>query len=192
MRVIAGSAKRKSLVCPSGKDTRPTTDRIKETLFNMLQPEISSDTRFLDLFSGSGGIGIEALSRGAKRCIFVERGREALRCIRKNLENTGFSEKAQVLSMDVMQALKYLSGREEPFDIIFLDPPYEAGFEDAVIPFLMSSALVSPNTLVILETSSGGMKKVETADYYQYLERCKNYKTNCHLFFRKTMGSDGM
>ena len=77
MRVIAGTARRINLVCPSGKDTRPTTDRIKETLFNILQAEVP-DTRFLDLFSGSGGIGIEALSRGSARCVFVENNREAL------------------------------------------------------------------------------------------------------------------
>ncbi len=184
MRVIAGSAKRKPLVCPSGKDTRPTTDRIKETLFNMLQTEICSETRFLDLFSGSGGIGIEALSRGAKSCVFVEKGKQALRCIRENLENTGFTENAHVMSMDVMQALRILSGRGEAFDIIFLDPPYEAGEEDKVLPFLLGSKLVHKDTLVILEASLETLKKLENTASYSFLERCKKYKNNCHLFFR--------
>ena len=87
MRVIAGSARRIPLVAPEGKNTRPTTDRIKETLFNMLQDDIPG-CQFLDLFSGSGGIGIEALSRGAKQAVLVEFGKEALECIRKNLEKT--------------------------------------------------------------------------------------------------------
>lgn len=184
MRVIAGSAKRKNLVCPSGKETRPTTDRIKETLFNMLQSEMDTDTRFLDLFSGSGGIGIEALSRGAKHCVFVERGKEALRCIRKNLENTGLMERAQVLSMDVIRALKYLSGSAEPFDIIFLDPPYASGSEEKVLDILFQSPLVHKDTLVILETSLEVRKQLEKKDFSAFLERCKEYKTNCHLFYK--------
>ena len=93
MRVIAGSARRRNLVCPSGEKTRPTTDRIKETLFNMIQTELM-DARFLDLFSGSGGIGIEALSRGSRECVFVERAKEAISCIRTNLQNTGFTEQS--------------------------------------------------------------------------------------------------
>lgn len=184
MRVIAGSAKRKNLVCSSGKDTRPTTDRIKETLFNMLQTEIDDETRFLDLFSGSGGIGIEALSRGAKNCVFVEKGKEALRCIKKNLENTGFTENTEVLPMDVMQALRYLSGRKKLFDIVFLDPPYAAGLEELVLPVLMESSLIHEETLIILETSLEVQKKITKEPYAVYLERCKSYKTNCHLFFR--------
>ena len=191
MRVIAGSAKRKNLVCPSGKETRPTTDRIKETLFNMLQPELSKDTRFLDLFSGSGGIGIEALSRGAKTCVFVEKGKEAIRCIRQNLENTGFTENTQVLTMDALQAVRYLSGREAPFDIIFLDPPYAAGLEEKILPLILESSLVHKDTLVILETSLEVQKRLEKAGCYVYLERCKTYKTNCHLFFRTGSGQRG-
>ena len=85
MRVIAGIARRRNLVCPSGDGTRPTTDRIKETLFNILQSDLY-DIRFLDLFSGSGGIGIEALSRGAKEAVFVENGKEAVSCIKQNLK----------------------------------------------------------------------------------------------------------
>ena len=87
MRVIAGKARRLPLVSPEGKDTRPTTDRIKETLFNIIQDDVPG-SEFLDLFSGSGGIGIEAISRGAKHAVFVEFGREALACIRTNLNKT--------------------------------------------------------------------------------------------------------
>lgn len=136
MRVIAGSARRRNLISPAGDSTRPTTDRIKETLFNILQGEVP-DARFLDLFSGSGGIGIEALSRGSKQCIFVENGREAVHCIKTNLKNTGFSGKSQIMAMDVMQALRRLDQLGQPFDIIFMDPPYRKDFEGKAIPFCL-------------------------------------------------------
>lgn len=182
MRVIAGSARRRNLISPAGNSTRPTTDRIKETLFNILQGEIP-DAVFLDLFSGSGGIGIEALSRGSKRCVFVENGREALNCIKANLENTGLSDKSQVMAMDVMQALRRLNQLEQPFDIIFMDPPYRKAFEGKVISFLLSSSLVQEGTLIIAETS------LDTDISYMgnfacQIERVKDYKTNRHVFLR--------
>ena len=107
MRVIAGKARRLQLKTPEGLDTRPTTDRIKETLFNMLQPKLA-DCVFLDLFSGSGAIGIEALSRGAKRTFFVENAREPLKCIRENLENTNLMDDAIIIGKDVLTALRQL------------------------------------------------------------------------------------
>ena len=98
MRVIAGKARRLQLKTIDGMETRPTTDRIKETLFNILQSDLY-DIRFLDLFSGSGGIGIEALSRGAKEAVFVENGKEAVSCIKQNLKATGFLDQSQVIVM---------------------------------------------------------------------------------------------
>ena len=105
MRVIAGKARRLPLKTVPGMDTRPTTDRIKETLFNILQPELA-DCRFLDLFSGSGGIGIEAISRGASEAVFVEKNPKACRCIRENLSFTKLEEHGKLLNMDVFQALR--------------------------------------------------------------------------------------
>ena len=151
MRVIAGTARRRNLVCPSGNQTRPTTDRIKETLFNILQQEVP-DCRFLDLFSGCGGIGIEALSRGAREAVFVEKDREAVSCIKTNISNTGFEDRTHVMAMDVMQALKRMVPGTA-FDIIFLDPPYGKGWEEQVIPYLANSWLVQKDTLMVLETS---------------------------------------
>lgn len=182
MRVIAGSARRYNLICPAGDATRPTTDRIKETLFNILQNEVP-DACFLDLFSGSGGVGIEALSRGSSQCIFVENGREAVRCIKTNLEHTRLSDRAQVMAMDVMQALRRLEQIGKPFDIIFMDPPYCKDFERKVIPFLLESSLVQKGTLIIAETS------LETditymSDFSCSIERIKDYKTNRHIFLR--------
>lgn len=182
MRVIAGTARRINLVSPSGNNTRPTTDRIKETLFNILQTEVY-DARFLDLFSGSGGIGIEALSRGAKESVFVENNREAVSCIKTNITKTRFTERSQVMAMDVMQALRRLEQLNNPFDIIFLDPPYEKGFEEKVIPYLLSSSLVKEETLIVVEAS------IETDVSYMEqftceMERIKEYKTNQHVFLR--------
>lgn len=100
MRVIAGTARRLLLKTPEGLDTRPTTDRIKETLFNMLMPYLSGAV-FVDLFSGSGGIGIEALSRGARKAYFVENNQKAIACITDNIEHTHFTDKSVVLKQDV-------------------------------------------------------------------------------------------
>ena len=122
MRVIAGKARSLRLKTIEGMDTRPTTDRIKETLFNMLQPYLA-DCRFLDLFAGSGAIGIEALSRGAACCVFVESSPKAAGCIRDNLRFTHLDGQARVMTEDVLTAIRQLDG-EKPFDCIFMDPPY--------------------------------------------------------------------
>lgn len=182
MRVIAGSARRLQLKTPDGLDTRPTTDRIKETLFNMLAPSLYGCV-FLDLFSGSGGIGIEALSRGAKEAVFVERNPKAASCIKKNLKYTKLWDRSVVLAQDVMAALRRLEGEKE-FDFIFMDPPYGQGLERKALEYLAGSAMVHDNTAVIVEASK------ETD--FSYLEglgfrpcREKIYKSNKHVFLEK-------
>ena len=144
MRVIAGKARRLNLKTIPGTDTRPTTDRIKETLFNILQPELL-ECRFLDLFSGSGGIGIEALSRGASYAVFVEKNPKAAACIRENLAFTKLAEDGKLLNMDVLQALRSLEGKGV-FDIVFMDPP-RAGSDKA---FLSSVVTLSPKKIVYI------------------------------------------
>ena len=144
------------LRCIEGLDTRPTTDRIKETLFNMLQPEIPG-CRFLDLFGGSGAIGIEALSRGADFAAFAENNRKAYDCISDNLVFTKLDDRARVFFMDALGALRVLEG-EEPFDIIFLDPPYAY---DAMAVLGMAAGLVergvaAPDAIVVYEHSLAG------------------------------------
>ena len=127
MRVIAGSARSLKLKTLEGIETRPTTDRIKETLFNMISPQMY-DCIFLDLFAGSGGIGIEALSRGAKEAVFVEKNPKAMECVKENLKFTRLEKKGLTLTKDVMNALYQLEG-EKVFDFVFMDPPYNMGFE---------------------------------------------------------------
>lgn len=182
MRVIAGSAKRIQLKTIDGLDTRPTTDRIKETLFNMIS-EYLADSAFLDLFSGSGGIGIEALSRGAASAVFVEQSRKAMNCIRENLKATKLAERAAVYETDVMSALRRMEHREK-FDYIFMDPPYNQLLEKNVLEYLSQSDLLSEDALIIVEAS------IETD--FSYVDELgfsivkeKIYKTNKHVFLER-------
>lgn len=181
MRVIAGKARSLRLKTPEGLDTRPTTDRIKETLFNMLQPYLP-DAVFVDLFSGSGAIGIEALSRGAKHAYFAETEKKALSCIRENLQFTHLTEQATVLQTDAVSAL--YSIHEKEADIIFMDPPYDRGHEERVLQTLPALSFVTDNTLIVIETSlKTDLSYLEKWGFS--LEKEKVYKTNRHLFCRK-------
>lgn len=181
MRVIAGKARRLPLKSVPGLDTRPTTDRIKETLFNMLQNDVPG-ARFLDIFSGSGGIGIEALSRGAREACFVESGRAAAQCIRENLTFTKLASDATVLQMDVLAALARLEG-QKPFEIVFMDPPYGKELERTVLEYFSAHrpSYISEDTLIIVEAVLG-----TEFDYAEELgfrvTRIKEYKTNMHVF----------
>ena len=178
MRVIAGSARGMNLKTPKGMDTRPTQDRIKETLFNMLQPYLA-DSVFVDLFSGSGGIGIEALSRGAKYAYFVENNKNALECIKKNLTFTKMADKATVVSRDVLGAVPFLTQKA---DIIFMDPPYQSGMEPAVMQMLKDSECLTEDTLIIIEAAKEqDFSEIENLGYTMIKE--KIYKTNKHVFF---------
>lgn len=179
MRVIAGKARRLKLLTPPGMDTRPTTDRTKETLFNILQPEISG-SRFLDLFSGSGAIGIEALSRGAAHAVFVEKDRAAVGCIRKNLAFTRLDDSGQILCKDVGTALRELEGGPA-FDIIFMDPPYGRGLEKKVLEYLAQSSLLAEDGRVIVEASLETSFDYVQALGFEILKR-KEYKTNMHVW----------
>ena len=163
-------------------DTRPTTDRIKETLFNIISPSIF-DSIFLDIFSGSGGIGIEALSRGAKEAVFVENNPKAMACIKDNLKFTRLGSKAITITTDVMDALYRLEG-DKVFDFIFMDPPYDRGLERKVLEYLSDSRLVYEDTVIIVEAS-----RDTDFSYVEYLGmtvvREKVYKTNKHVFIEK-------
>lgn len=181
MRVIAGEARSLPLKAPQGQDTRPTTDRIKETLFNMLQTRIPCGV-FIDLCSGSGAIGIEAVSRGARKAYFVENGREAAKCIADNLHFTKFENRAVLLRQDVVSAV--LSIHEKHADIIFMDPPYQAGLEEPVLSALSQVSYVDSDTLVIIEADLH-TDFAFAADYGFTVTREKCYKTNKHVFLTK-------
>ncbi|MBQ8558979.1 MAG: 16S rRNA (guanine(966)-N(2))-methyltransferase RsmD [Tyzzerella sp.] len=182
MRVIAGSAKRIQLKTIEGLDTRPTTDRIKETLFNMIS-EYLADSNFLDLFSGSGGIGIEALSRGAAHAAFVEQSKKAMNCIRDNLHATKLADRADLYETDVINALSRME-HSQKFDYIFMDPPYNQLLEKKVLEYLSTSNLLSDDALIIVEASlETDFSYVEELGFSVVKE--KLYKTNKHIFLER-------
>ncbi|MBE5837366.1 16S rRNA (guanine(966)-N(2))-methyltransferase RsmD [Butyrivibrio sp.] len=182
MRVIAGSARRLRLITPEGNDTRPTQDRIKETLFNMIQNQVPGAV-FVDLFSGSGGIGIEALSRGAKKAYFIENANSAYKCIMENLRTTHFEDVSTVLKQDVVLGLRNI--HEKEVDIIFIDPPYHEDLYERTLSQLSNMDYVTPNTMIIVE-SALDMDFSFANDYGFEVRREKEYKTNKHVFlYRK-------
>lgn len=183
MRVIAGTRRSLHLITPEGRDTRPTQDRIKETLFNILQTDVPGSV-FVDLFAGSGGIGIEALSRGAVRAYFVENQKKACDCIEQNLEKTRFTKEAVLLKQDVLFALT--GSIRERADLIFMDPPYGQGLEGQVLTCLsQNDRIADRDTLIILETALHAETDYLTGLGYDII-RQKRYKTNQHLFLQKS------
>lgn len=181
MRVIAGTARSLRLKTPEGMDTRPTTDRIKETLFNMLQPYLC-DAVFTDLYSGSGGIGIEALSRGARHAYFVENNKNALACIAENLQFTRLMERATIMKQDVLSALSGI--HEKEVNVIFMDPPYGMDYERQALMMLASLPYVTEDTLLVLETSrANDCSDLEQLGFRITKEKC--YKTNKHVFLHR-------
>ncbi len=184
MRVIAGKARRLNLKTPQGYDTRPTTDKIKETLFNILSSYLA-DADFLDLFSGSGAIGIEALSRGAKYTAFIENDRAALDCIKSNLTHTKLETQAEVYPMGVLEAIKALEIKGKVFDIVFMDPPYNSNMEKDILLALHKSNIIYCDTLVVVEAS-----KQTSFDYLKDINfrqiKKKEYKSSQHVFLERT------
>jgi 16S rRNA (guanine(966)-N(2))-methyltransferase RsmD len=150
MRIIGGKHKGKKLKCLPGLKIRPTSDRLKEALFSKLAFNIAGCS-FLDCFAGCGGIGIEALSRGADIVVFIESNRAACTIIRENLKDCDFKEKAKLLSYDWKKALKKLARENNTFDILFFDPPYHKFSYTEIFEFLSSGKLLNINSLIAIE-----------------------------------------
>jgi 16S rRNA (guanine(966)-N(2))-methyltransferase RsmD len=155
MRVIGGIARGRLLSTPRNLRVRPTSDRVKEALFSILTSRLGNlaGVRVLDIFAGTGSLGIEALSRGAALATFVDNHHESVEIIKKNLTLLGFSDQARIVTLDALTALILLTKKEKPFQLIFLDPPYSAGLTEKVLDHLGSSALVDQDTLVVAEFS---------------------------------------
>ena len=153
MRVIAGSARSLKLKTLPGNDIRPTTDRNKETLFNILSPFIPG-SRFLDLFSGSGGIGIEALSRGALEVYFIDSSFNSIKILEENLKFTRLRDNAKVLRAGYLTGLSTLTGTGG-FDIIFMDPPFSKGLEKAALSFIAEKDLLKDDGKIVVEAATG-------------------------------------
>ena len=171
VRVISGSARGRKLLAPEGYDTRPTTDRVKESIFNIISPYLPADS-VLDLFAGSGGLGIEALSRGSKHCVFVEKDKSALSVSRKNLELARVSERADLISGD---ALSYLDRTSLKFDIIFLDPPYNTGLLTKSIDLIYKNNLLTKDGIIVAESEHLG--ETPATDQFDIKRSAKYGKT---------------
>ncbi len=182
MRVIAGTRRSMPLKTIDGLATRPTQDRTKETLFNVIQNDVPGST-FLDLFSGSGAIAIEALSRGAAKAYLVENSREASACIRENLAFTKLTDDAVLMETDAMTALRRLEGKTV-FDIVFMDPPYNHEYEKEIITYLSGSGLIDDYSIIVVEASNEtGFDYLEGLGFEIY--KVKEYKNNKHVFIQK-------
>jgi len=166
MRIIAGEARGRRIEAPAGRDTRPTLDRVRENLFNMLQGEIA-DCRVLDLFAGSGALSFEALSRGAESACLVDHDRKAILAEQKNAQTLGYQDRVRILPADWRRALKEFEDTGERFDLVFLDPPYamlELGdVFNGLIPVL------SKDALIILEHEAG--KTPKTGDGFECVKQ---------------------
>ena len=183
MRVIAGKCRSLPLQSVPGKNTRPTTDRIKETLFNLIQTYVP-EACVLDLFAGSGALGIEALSRGAEYAVFVDADRKACEVIKANLAFTHLEDQSSVVQGHSPDVLHRPALMKKRFDLVFLDPPYGKSLEQEALLALGESDLVTADTLYVIEA--------ELSTSFSWLQesgfRCikeKVYKTNKHLLIRK-------
>ena len=154
MRIIAGTAKGSQIFAPKGQDTRPTQDRVRESLFNILQGDVP-DAVVLDLFAGSGALALEALSRGSAEAVLVDGGQEAMGCIQRNLSKLNFESRALTMKCDWQTALQQLSGRGKKFDLIFLDPPYLMTDTLEICLQLVSKELLMQDALIVVEHRKG-------------------------------------
>ena len=156
MRVIAGDARGRKLTAPKSLRVRPTADRVKEALFSMLTSRLGefAEMRVLDIFAGTGNLGIEALSRGAGYAVFIDSHRESAEIIRKNLEITGFSDRAKVVMQEATPALNRLARDEAPFHLVLIDAPYHEGHTERTLEILSASALIDQGSTVVAEFSS--------------------------------------
>ena len=154
MRVIAGQAKGVRLESPQGLCIRPTLDRVREALFSILAPRLDG-ARFLDLFAGTGANGIEALSRGAAWCTFVDSAGQALACIARNLDRTGFADRAERVRVSLPKGIDALTRRQAAYGVIFADPPY--GFEQygALLEAIQCGRILAGGGLVVIEHATG-------------------------------------
>lgn len=149
MRVIAGKAKGRRLATPKANAIRPVLDQVKEAIFNILFDV--TDLAILDLFAGTGAMGIEAISRGAQHCTFVDSSKEAMKLIGKNIQRCQFAAEANVLPMTVAKALHLLTAQGKQFDLIFVDPPYEKHYVNKTLRRLAQSPLLHEGTRVLVE-----------------------------------------
>ncbi len=174
MRVISGKSRGKKLISLDGDNTRPTLDRVKEALFNIIQFEVK-DAVVLDLFAGTGALGIEALSRGAKEAVFCDKVPDAIKVIKQNIINTNNLDKATIINKEYQEVLENLSKQNKKFDIVFLDPPYKTNLAIESLQKIIMSDLLTEDGTIIIETDDINkereilkIEKVEIFDKRKY------------------------
>lgn len=150
MRIIAGTAKGHKIKAVKGLNTRPTLDRIREAIFNVLGNSVIN-VNFLDLFAGTGAVGIEALSRGAKLCYFNDSNKKAYQIIQQNLETCHYKDNSKVFNMDVFRFFELLENKQECFDIIYVDPPYKKQLYDPILRSFETARFINQDGLIIIE-----------------------------------------
>lgn len=168
MRIISGKYKGHNLVSFQGEHIRPTTDRVKESLFNILMNDIP-EARVLDLFAGTGNLGLEALSRGCREVIFVEKHPKSLQVIRENIQKLKVTETHKIIAKDVMSFLKSYSG--EIFDIVFADPPFTETMGHDVVKALDASAVMGPHSILAIESARRERMDDDYAQLYRFDQR---------------------
>lgn len=185
MRIISGKARGTKLYTLDGTATRPTLDRVKESLFNIIQNDIE-DSTVLDLFSGSGAIGLEFLSRGAKRAVLCDSSKDAIKIIKQNVPKTHFEEKVEVYNMEFTKLVERLQNQK--FDIIYIDPPYATDFIKISLEKIIEYELVNENTKIIVETDDETriLNQIEKMDVEITDKRKYGRATIIFLKYRKT------
>jgi 16S rRNA (guanine966-N2)-methyltransferase len=183
LRIIGGLLKGRRLAGVRGQ-IRPTADRVREAIFNILGPDVN-DSQVLDLFAGTGALGIEALSRGARNAVFVENNKSALQVLQRNLANCGLTNVSQVLPLPAGKALPRLAAAGGHFSLIFLDPPYGYGIPDTMLALLAQRNLLAPDGRIIVEHS----RREELAAVYQHLVRNDQRRYGATLISFYTSGN---
>lgn len=159
MRIVSGTLKNRKILTPKGMITRPTSERLREALFNICQTYIS-DARFLDLFAGSGAMGLEALSRNAARTTFIDSSKESIKNIQQNISDLQLKDHSDVICGDVLLMVERLNQQKKQYDIIFADPPYDLGFGNKIVSLIDNSNLLAPGGMLFIEESVS--EKLET------------------------------
>ena len=184
MRIIGGKARGTKLYTLEGENTRPTLDRVRESLFNIIQKDVPNAV-FLDLFAGSGAIGLEAISRGAKKSILCDKNRDAIKIIKKNIEKTRSREQVELYEADFKEVLK--NKLKEKIDIVFIDPQYKTDFAYEAIKILANSKNIKKESLMIIETDEEEriLKQIENLEI-EIIDKRKYGRA--HLIFLKIRG----
>ncbi|AKL95523.1 RNA methyltransferase, RsmD family [Clostridium aceticum] len=181
MRVIAGEARGLRLFTPKDLQIRPTSDRVKESIFNIVQNYLY-DSIVIDLFSGTGNLGIEALSRKAEKVYFVDKNQESIDIIKKNLQKTNLITKSEILQSDVISAINRLAGRNVQANIIFMDPPYKQGLAIAALEEIAKNKLLQPSGMIIVEHDKDEDMPEEIGSILQF--RSKSYGNTSATFYK--------